>query len=537
MARPINVLIIEDSEDDAELICIALEKWGFTPYSRRVATAKAMRAALTEERWDVVLSDYMMPSFDGLKALQILKSSGLDLPFILVSGSIGEDIAVASMRAGAHDYLMKDQLARLAPAVERELQEAKVRAAIRQEIAERKKLAAEREHLLQELQNASQLKDQFLAGLSHELRTPINAIIGWSDLLWRGKLTPQEYPTAFEVIFRNAKLQQQLIEDLLDVSRIISGKLAMTTAPLPLEPLIRDAVATEKIVADAQGIDLILDVTASAGSIMGDSTRIQQVILNLLSNALKFTHRGGRVDVKVRPAGANVEITVRDTGEGIGPEFLPFVFERFRQAESSMTRRHGGLGLGLTIVRHLVEAHHGQIVASSEGKGKGATFKVTLPRLGTSAATPLVTPLVKGAIVGLRESGQVDNVNLKGKHILVVDDAEDILTLLRLVLGRQGAEVTTASSAAEAMAILGNATPDAILSDIGMPDEDGYSLIRKIRKLPDGLKRRIPAAALTAHVHTEDQKMALAEGFDMHIAKPVEPKVLVNLVMQLLAQN
>lgn len=536
MPRPINVLLVEDSADDAELVLTELERGGFTPHSRRVATSKSMQVALAEERWDLVLADYTMPAFDGLKALELLKTTGLDLPFILVSGTVGEEIAVASMRAGAHDYIMKDHLARLAPAIDRELEEAKVRAARRQEVAERRKIEAERERLVLELQNASRMKDDFLSSLSHELRTPMNAIIGWSDLLLHGKLDPQECSTAYQVISRNAKLQHQLIEDLLDVSRIVSGKLVMAIEALELGPLLRTIVAAEKLVADAQGIDLRLEVAESAGSIMGDPTRIQQVIYKLLSNALKFTPRGGRIDVKVRPVGEKVEITVQDNGEGILPEFAPFVFDRFSQADSSMTRSHGGLGIGLSIVRHLVEAHNGHVSVASEGKGKGATFTVTFPLLARPVGGDqiIVRPQSKKSI---QPSALPEDMALSGKHILVVDDAPDVLYLLRQVLKRYGAEVTTANSVAEAMAVLSHEQPDAILSDIGMPEEDGYALIRKIRSSPSDIERRIPAAALTAHVHTEDQRMAIAQGFNMHIAKPVEPKVLVKLVLQLLSQN
>ena len=396
------------------------------------------------------------------------------------------------------------------------------------DITERRRAEEERERLLREAQEASRLKDEFLATVSHELRTPLTAILGWAHLLRGGGIEGEAAPRALETIERNARSQAQLIDDLLDVSRIVTGKLRLDVRPVDPSSFIGPAVEAVRPAAEAKGVSLSKVLDNWTGIIMGDPARLQQVVWNLLSNAVKFTPEGGRVEVRVERSDSRIEIAVSDTGAGIGPEFLPHVFERFRQADMGTTRQHGGLGLGLAIVRHLVELHGGTVGAESAGKGKGATFTVTLPvapahetervdrRASTAARDPLLTHECPERLDGLR--------------LLVVDDEPDARDLLAVGLGRCGAEVVTASSADEALDALAASSFDALISDIGMPGADGFELIRRVRALPPESGGRIPAVALTAYARSEDRLRSLRAGFEMHVSKPVE---LIELIVTL----
>ena len=386
----------------------------------------------------------------------------------------------------------------------------------------------ERTALYQEAEEANRMKDEFLATLSHELRTPMNAIVGWTSLMASGGLDPETTARAVASIDRNAKAQVRLIEDILDVSRIVSGKLRLKIQPVDLPSVVEAAVDSVRHAAEAKGVALHVGLDPGQGSIHGDGDRLQQVVWNLLSNAIKFTPRGGRVDVQLARANAHVELQVRDSGQGIKPEFLPHVFERFRQADSSSTRAHGGLGLGLAIVRHLVELHGGTVEARSEGESRGATFIVHLPVRPVPAAedTGAGVPLPRVAA-----TARVDD--LTGVRVLVVEDDAESRSLLESMLARLGAEVEVAASAAEALAAVERRTPDVLLSDIEMPGEDGYSLIRRIRALPSPDGSRLPAAALTAYARTEDRIAALSAGFQFHLAKPVAASELAAVVASL----
>ena len=375
-----------------------------------------------------------------------------------------------------------------------------------------------------ELRDADQAKDRFLAIVSHELRTPLTAMLGWVRLLTTGRLDDATSARALPVIERNTKLLAQLIDDLLDVSGIIAGKLRLEVGPVDLVAVIESAIEAVQGLADAKSIGLKAVLDPSAGSVAGDPGRLQQVVWNLLANAIKFTPNRGRIDLRLERAGSHARLTVRDTGRGISPELLPHIFDRFRQDER--TRQHGGLGLGLAIVRHIVKLHEGNVRAESDGEGRGATLVVELP-------LPIedVSPAAKPAIVYRRlESASSRLINLAGRRILVVDDEADARDLLAQILGQAGADVIVVGSADEALETLRRWRPDVLVSDIGMPGDDGYVLIRKVRALGTAEGGQVRALALTAYARSEDRALALEAGFHTHIAKPVDPLELTALI-------
>ncbi len=384
----------------------------------------------------------------------------------------------------------------------------------------------------QELAEANRLKDEFLATLSHELRTPLHAIIGWSDLLLKRDPDRETSRRALESISRNAWAQAQLVADVLDVSRIVAGKLRLNVRAVDIAPILQDALDVVRPAAEAKSIVLEVSVATKPLVVSGDPDRLQQVLWNLLSNAVKFTPVGGRVEVRVERVASQLAVTVEDTGIGIEPEFLPRVFERFRQADSSTSRAQSGLGLGLAIVRHLVELHGGTVRAKSEGRGRGATFTVLLP-VRAVVEHPDAARRDSGKTATVAERSQLSGDILSGCSVLVVDDEADARDLVEAVLSRHGAVVRTAGSTAEALDALRERAPDVLLADIGMPGEDGYCLVQRVRALPDPRLAMIPAVALTAYGRTEDRMRALAAGFQQHIAKPVLPDELVTVVARM----
>jgi signal transduction histidine kinase/CHASE1-domain containing sensor protein/ActR/RegA family two-component response regulator len=372
-------------------------------------------------------------------------------------------------------------------------------------------------------EESNRLKDEFLATVSHELRTPLTAILGWSRLLEGGSLDDETMEQAVETIWRNAKAQAQIVDDILDVSRIITGNLYLDLHPLEVAPVVENAINVVRPTADAKGIKVETYFDSAPAMISGDANRLQQVVWNLLSNAVKFTNSGGRVCVKVSQGGGAVEVSVSDTGQGISKEFLPYVFERFRQADSTTTRQHGGLGLGLAIARHLVEIHGGTIRAESKGEDRGATFTIRLPLLEASVGA---SDVVNQNQHQLAQSQQL----LSGVNVLLVDDDSDTLTLMTTALTRRHANVTAVSSAVEAIQAIARKRPDVLVSDIAMPDEDGYGLIEKVRRLENGATEIIPAVAITAYAKDEDRERALSAGFQIYLAKPVELTELISVV-------
>lgn len=412
------------------------------------------------------------------------------------------------------------------------------------DITDRKQAEEERRDLLASAQaaraeadTANSIKDEFLATVSHELRTPLSSILGWAQLVVSGKLDEQESKRAVETILRNARAQREIIDDLLDISRIITGKLRLNVRPVEMDRMIEAVVEGVRPAADARNIHLQTAIDPGTGPISGDPDRLQQIIWNLLSNAIKFTPQGGRVEVRLEGIDSHVEITVSDTGRGIDPELLFHVFDRFRQSDSSSTRRHSGLGLGLSIVRQLVELHGGTVTAESPGEGAGATFKVILPvtsvRHDLNDIEKTLQPIVEG-----NSPTELDpQRSLKGLRVLVVDDERDSRELVATVLMMRGAEVISFGSALEALDEMKRQRFDVLVSDIGMPEMDGYWLINKVRQLPAERGGKIPAAALTAYAGIEGRKRVLTAGYQMHIPKPVEPAELTSVVASLGERN
>ncbi|HUP91881.1 MAG TPA: ATP-binding protein [Solimonas sp.] len=399
--------------------------------------------------------------------------------------------------------------------------------------AEREALLASERSARAQAEHLSAVKDEFLATLSHELRTPISAILGWAQLLKRPGRTAQDLEQGHDTIERNARLQARLIEDLLDMSRITSGKVRLDVQMLQPSSIIEAAVESLRPTAEARNVRLEVVLDSRAGPVRGDPSRLQQVAWNLLSNAIKFSNKGGRVQVALCRINSHVEIVVADTGIGIQPEFLPHVFERFRQGDASTTRSHGGLGLGLAIVKRLVEMHGGLVRAESAGLGRGATFTVILP----VAIMQHEEPRESGrASTSVQEEASFSDLDLGGIRILVVDDELDARELIQRVLQECHATVVTAASAAEALPMLDSARPDLLISDIGMPEVDGYELLRRVRARGPEHRGSIPAIALTAFARSEDRTRALRAGFLVHVAKPVEASELVATVAAVVGQ-
>lgn len=387
-----------------------------------------------------------------------------------------------------------------------------------------------------EAETANRMKDEFLATVSHEIRTPLNAIIGWSHLLRSGRLDKATTDRAIETIDRNAKSQAQLIEDILDVSRMITGKLRLNNEPVDISSVINAAIDSVQLAIDCKNLHLEVTLDPSARHTVGDANRLQQVVWNLLANAIKFTPSGGRIEVRVERAGENLQMQVSDSGQGIGTEFLPFIFERFRQADGTTTRQHGGLGLGLAIVRHLVELHGGTITANSQGSGKGATFIIKLP------LAPSVAPRGKKQNENLQQkrAAQSDSATLPALDnvkVLLVDDDPDTLQILSVMLSEAKAGVQRAASVGEALEILTWYEPEVVVSDLAMPGEDGYSLIAKIRDLEATTGKETPVIALTSYVRVEDRAKALSAGFNMFVPKPVQPEELITAIASLAEES
>jgi PAS domain S-box-containing protein len=401
------------------------------------------------------------------------------------------------------------------------------------DISERKRVESEHSALLAreqaaraEAEAANRAKDEFLTVLSHELRTPLNAVYGWARMLRAGQIDEAASARALEAIERNANAQVRLIDDLLDVSRVISGKMRLDVQPVDLRAVVEGALDAVRPAAVAKEIRLQTVLDPRAGPITGDPARLQQVVWNLLMNAVKFTPKGGRVQAHLQRVNSHVEIVVSDTGQGIAPEILPFVFDRFRQADSSPSRAHTGLGLGLALVKYLVELHGGSVVAQSAGEGQGATFIVKLPLM--------IAEMVAGPAQRVHPTAPGDaipsGVRLDGRRVLLVDDDPDALDLASAIRRGAGATVRTCLSAPDALEVLRQWRPDALVSDIEMPEEDGYSLIRKVRALDANEGGRTPAVALTAYGRTQDRVLSLTAGYNMHVPKPVDPGELTTII-------
>ncbi|MBD3882719.1 response regulator [Phormidium tenue FACHB-886] len=442
-----------------------------------------------------------------------------ELPFeatLTVTVVEGGHGGIVGLRWLLHDTTERQQLeearlkVRLAEMVNRDLAD---------ELVQRQQLEEALHQQAAALMQANRMKDEFLAVVSHELRSPLNPILGWAELLQSRSLEETQVDRALDTIKRNAKLQAQLIDDLLDISRIIQGKLSLQSHPVNLKAVLTEALDTVQLAAQAKTIDLQFTLAPSEFIVFGDFNRLQQVVWNLLSNAIKFTPKQGQVEMRLEQAQGEVVITIRDTGCGISSELLPYLFERFWQAERVTTRSHGGLGLGLTIARHLVEMHGGTIEASSLGVGQGSTFVVRLPlRVDLPAARSTEAAPVATA------------VQLERLHVLIVDDQPDAQAILTAVLEQAGARVTAVASVEQALHAVAHCQFDILISDIGMPEQDGYALIRQIRAMPTEALRRLPAIALSAYAAADDRLQAIAAGFNEHLPKPIEPNLLISIV-------
>jgi signal transduction histidine kinase len=555
----VNILVVDDRDENL----VALEAVLNEP-SYRIVRAKSGRDALREvleQDFALILLDVVMPNIDGYETATLIRERprSKQTPIIfLTANDWGASHVFRGYNVGAVDYLIKpvaadvlrskvavfvelfnrqEALRRGQEELERTIAErtrelADANRALSAEIEERTRIEQERVGLLLreqaarlEAEAANRLKDEFLATLSHELRTPLNAIMGWAHVLGQ---SPGDKPTvqrAAEVVRQNAAAQAQLIEDILDVSRIVGGKLHLDTTAVDLKETIEAAI--ESLIPAAKGKEIQIERQMGADcSVAGDRDRLQQVVWNLLSNALKFTPKGGRVTVGITACEGEAEIFVSDTGIGIPADFLPYVFDRFRQADSSMSRRHSGLGLGMAIVRHLVELHGGTVSVESDGEGKGATFRLRLPTRRAEVA-PLQAPQQREPEVA---TGSLELDRLQGLHVLIVEDDTDSRNVLALLLQKLGALVEAVPSAKEAMARVVNRRPDVIVSDIGMPEEDGYSLIRRLRQMPADLEKKLPAIALTAYARKQDADAAIDAGYDRHLPKPVAPAELIRAI-------
>jgi PAS domain S-box-containing protein len=454
--------------------------------------------------------------------------SYLAVPLVLRSGEVVGGLVFVHSEPGIFDERIERIIVGVASQASVAIDNARLL-----EVAQR--AAIEREQLLEReriaraaAERMGELKDEFLANLSHELRTPLSAIVGWSKVLRQGAKDEADLRNGLETIERNARIQKQLIDDLLDMNRIASGKVRLDIQPVAPISFIEAAIETVRPAADAKDIQIEKRLDPEASPIAGDPGRLQQVVWNLLSNAIKFTPRGGKVQVILSCADSHVEIAVKDTGTGIHPDFLDHVFERFRQEEASKNRKYGGLGLGLAIVKHLVELHGGVVRAESPGPGSGATFYVQLPMMSSQRVSDR-HPGIVHATADLKGT-DFSNIDLAGIKVLVVDDESDARDLVRRVLSDCHAEVLTAGSANDALLLIKNEKPNVLVSDIGMPDVDGYELLKRVRTLEQSRGERIPAIALTAFARSEDRTRALRAGFLVHVSKPVEPSELVATV-------
>jgi signal transduction histidine kinase/CheY-like chemotaxis protein len=518
------VLVFTPRGRNGDLVVSVLARAGIAAH--QCPDVRTLCDALADDTSAVIVSEEALGSESLAVLVKTLESQPpwSEVPLLILTGggaTTRGSLAVARALGPRGNFTLLERPVRILTLI------TAVRAAARarRRQYEVRELIAREQAARAEAERASRLKDEFLATLSHELRTPLNAILGWSQLLERGGVDAESLSEGLSAIARNARVQTQLIEDLLDLSRIVSGKMRLDVRPTAPAQVVAAAVESVLPAAAAKGIAIEADLDGAEGTMIdGDPARLQQVVWNLLTNATKFTPAGGTVRVSLRRAGPHVRITVSDNGQGISADFLPFIFERFRQADGATTRKHGGLGIGLALVKQLVELHGGSVSAESAGPGQGATFVVTLP----------VQALQDGrAVVDADSSSQRLEADLSGVRVLLVDDELDALAVFKRALEAHRAEVLTAGNAREALELLTKARPHVLVSDIGMPETDGYELMRQVRALAEEQGGRTPAAAVTAFARSEDRRRALMAGFQSHVAKPVESLELVTVVASL----
>jgi signal transduction histidine kinase/ActR/RegA family two-component response regulator len=509
--------------------------------SANIATAvyqgtDALRQALRASAGCVILSEEaVLNNPDELLASLAGQPMWSDTPVIVLSRSGRESSALDGIvsQLGSVSVVERPmRMSTLLSLVRSSLRARERQYQVRDFLQERERLLDSERSARNEAERAGRTKDEFLATLSHELRTPLNAVLGWARVLRNNPALTDEVANGLTVIERNARSQAQIIGDLLDMSRIISGKVRLEVRPVELGAVIEATVETVRPTAEARDIQLVVEKDADSCQVHADPDRLQQVLWNLLSNALKFTPKGGRVHVRLSRTGAMASVDITDDGEGIAPDVLPHIFDRFHQADASTARRHGGLGLGLSIVRQLTELHGGTVAARSDGPGCGATFRLQLPVLGSIKRASGRQDVQTEPQVPVAMTGDLPQVNLRGLRVLVVDDEPDARALIQRLLQDCQARVLTAASAEEALGVLAVEVPDVVVSDVGMPGIDGYTLLRRIRSMDDAAST-VPAIALTAYVRTEDRAKAIDAGFQFHLSKPVEPAELLAMVERL----
>src|SRR5262245_7110223 len=579
----VKFLLVDDLEENLLALEALLRREGLEMLRAR-SGPEALELLLVHD-FALALLDVQMPGMNGFELAELMRGTERTrrVPIIFLTAMATDELRhFRGYEAGAVDFLIKpisphvlQSKAEVFFELYRQRQQvACQRDELRRIAEERERLLAREKQAREQAEAATRAKDEFLAVISHELRSPLNAILGYNRMPRRNSKDSGLLNKTCDIIERNARLQLQLIEDLLDTARIISGKLRLEMRLMDIATVVNDALDVVSPAAEAKGVQLRIvdcglriaeegDTTGEESAIrnphaieepaivLGDATRLQQVVWNLLSNAIKFTPKGGRVELGVGRDAERFRIFVNDTGKGIEPEYLPHVFDRFYQADGSSTRRHGGLGLGLSLVKSLVELHGGEVKAESEGKGRGSTFTVMLPLAINSGMDAVERPALTsfaGAASGARIEGSIplpDGVTIEGVRVLAVDDQEEARITLSNFLGKCGAVVTTASSAAEALAFLsdhlGGERPDVLVCDIAMPGEDGYSALRRVRALEHergvAPQQQIPAIALTAMARSEDRLQALSAGFKMHVSKPVEPAELVIVIASVVGQQ
>lgn len=514
--------IVDDSPVEAEVVSRLLStQHDVMTFSD---SPRVLELVAAGTRPDVLVLDWHMPELSGVELCRFLRQrfDPADLPVLILTATAGPENTVEGLQAGANDFVVKASN----PEELRARVLTLVRVRMLHERVRRAELAAQRAR--QSAEEANQAKDAFMATVSHELRTPLNSILGWANLLKAGPPDETSLRRGLETIERNARIQVQLIEDILDTTRAISGKLHVELGPVDFAEIVKRAVDSQRPTADAKGVRVDCDLRARSNVVNGDAERLEQSVSNLLGNATKFTPSGGRILVELVSTVSEIELAVTDSGKGIDPEFLPHVFDRFRQQDSSATRRVSGLGLGLALVHQLVLAHGGEVTAHSEGEGRGATFRIRLP---LETVRPIRRPaneyplLAPDSMRGGAAFGKLVNMNL-----LIVEDDDDARELLVIALAEEGANVASARSADEALSKLELACPDVLLSDIGLPGTDGFELIRRVRERypPETL----PAIAFTAYSQSEHRDLARKAGFQAHVAKPTTPAEVIRLISE-----
>jgi signal transduction histidine kinase len=524
-----RLLVVDDEESLRITTAAIFEKEGYVVDT--ASSGDEAIALLNDKDYDLVLTDLHMEGGDGLSVLNQIRSHAPLTISVVLTGFASVESAIAALQEGAYDYLVKPcDIESMKHTIRRGVEHRRLMLAEQKARADLQQLNLDLEHrieqrtaelkrLNEELAEANRAKDVFLATLSHELRTPLTPVVGWIKLLRSGTLDEKSVAQALDAIERNAWLQSRLIDDLLDTSRIATGKLHFEPKPTDLNVVVKAAVDTMRAAAAVRNIEVSMSLSPSSLVVMGEPVRLQQIAWNLVSNAIKFTDPGGKVSITTGVEGTEAHLVVVDTGAGIDSEFLPHVFDRFRQADGSTSRRHGGLGLGLAIADALTKMHGGRLEAQSGGTGQGScfTFRLELTQ--------------NGKIAPEAEAGKVPSLN--GLDVLIVEDSEDTLKLLSMIFEREGAQVTTASSAPEALHQAVMKRPNLIVSDIGMPETDGYQLLAQLRVLP-GLTQ-VPAIAISGYASEEDRERALAVGYLALVPKPIDVDVLFNLIHELKA--